>query len=292
MSTAVACDVSCLAAHFRGGICSDAIAAANHTHWAQSQVPPNILQLQQRTYDVTTHKGINMTYVRNQKAASDYLISALAAVFRSKLKVKHAVLPTVPSSVVPARAPTSWLWTVVREPIQTAVSGYLQLSSWPAAHDQLKPQAAWRAMPCSRPNSTAAASTRRFDAFLEDLVHARPLGYSVHHVYPQALKINVHGAVEGSGTNRPLAFSAIGRVESLASDVLDIARQYGAVDSPALPVAVAAHVHSHSADPCRNIEMTRSIMHKLCFLYAVDYACFPVYRHPVGCQVPLNAQAA
>ena len=99
----------------------------------------------------------------------------------------------------------------------------------------------------------------------------------------------MHGAAEGSGTNRPLAFSAIGRVESLASDVLDIARHYGAVESPALPVAVAARVHSHAANACSNIEMTQSIMHKLCFLYAVDYACLPVYRRPLDYQLRRKA---
>ena len=95
-------------------------------------------------------------------------------------------------------------------------------------------------------------STARFDAFLDDLVAGRPLGYSFHHVYPQALKIDVHAG------GLPLPIKAIGRLENLNADLTQIASRYGRVANVTIPPAVRAH--SNAADPCSRIERTPQIL--------------------------------
>jgi hypothetical protein len=223
---------------------------------------------------------VQMAYVRNQKAASEYLIATMARLFEARHLYGGYVLPTTEegkSKVATERAAaSSVLWTVVRDPIDTVLSGYMQLSLWPE-HDKLSPLPRWRQMPCSEPlPDSQTRSTARFDAFLDDLVAGRPLGYSFHHVYPQALKIDVH---EGG---LPLPIKAIGRLENLNADLTQIASRYGRVANVTIPPAVRAH--SHAADPCIRIERTPQIMSKLCRLFEVDYACFPSYPRPAACK--------
>ena len=267
---------------YRSATCRAAIRAANHSHWERVQWPPNELRAAQKVIALRSSGGVQMAYVRNQKAASEYLIATMARLFGARHLYGGNVLPTTEegkSKVATERAAaSSVLWTVVRDPIDTVLSGYMQLSHWPAEHDKLSPLPRWRQMPCSEASETGDSQTRstaRFDAFLDDLVAGRPLGYSFHHVYPQALKIDVHAG------GLPLPLKAIGRLENLNADLTQIASRYGRVANVTIPPAVRAH--SNAADPCSRIERTPQIMSKLCQLFEVDYACFPAYPRPAAC---------
>ncbi len=275
-------DVASNAILYRSATCRAAIRAANHSHWERVQWPPNELRAAQRVIVLRSSGGVQMAYVRNQKAASEYLIATMARLFGGR-QILHSVLPTTEEGkskvVTESAAASSVLWTVVRDPIDTVLSGYMQLSQWPAEHDKLSPLPRWRQMPCSEASETGDSETRstaRFDAFLDDLVAGRPLGYSFHHVYPQALKIDVHAG------GLPLPIKAIGRLENLNADLTQIASRYGRVANVTIPPAVRAH--SNAAKFCSRIERTPQIMAKLCHLFAVDYACFPVYPRPAACK--------
>ena len=106
---------------YRSATCRAAIRAANHSHWERVQWPPNELRAAQKVIALRSSGGVQMAYVRNQKAASEYLIATMARLFEARHLYGGNVLPTTEegkSKVATERAAaSSVLWTVVRDPI-------------------------------------------------------------------------------------------------------------------------------------------------------------------------------
>ena len=68
---------------YRSATCRAAIRAANHSHWERVQWPPNELRAAQKVIALRSSGGVQMAYVRNQKAASEYLIATMARLFEA-----------------------------------------------------------------------------------------------------------------------------------------------------------------------------------------------------------------
>ena len=79
---------------YRSATCRAAIRAANHSHWERVQWPPNELRAAQKVIALRSSGGVQMAYVRNQKAASEYLIATMARLFEARHLYGGNVLPT------------------------------------------------------------------------------------------------------------------------------------------------------------------------------------------------------
>jgi hypothetical protein len=200
-------------------------------------------------------------------------------------------------------------FTVVRDPIDTAVAAYIEVQRrpllspgmprWDGFDTAMMPH--WPPRYLRMPCADRTQRTARFEAYIDTLLRGEPIGREAHHVWPQALKVNY---VTRRGQPR---YDAILRIEELYQGVRELSALFeisipdavlqgpssekahstraGSVASHLGPLAERRHVRNSThqflweSDPdfkdCSDIDLNSTrLLRKMCRLYASDYTCF------------------
>jgi len=184
----------------------------------------------------------------------------------------------------PARNASAFVWAVVREPIETALSAYLQAIDVRRAHSAGSRNAtAWLAalscsQNCRRPS--CVHPNERFHAFLDAVEAGQALGSQFFHAYPQALKLDVVKPAIGDGRR----FDALIRLEQVDAGLWAVARLAGATHMP--KARKPSQAHTTDGDPCAavDLELDARLARRLCKLYDADFTCFG-YARPAACGI-------
>lgn len=210
---------------FESDTCRSAIIAANTSRWKLlCRGAPGHSRLfdeelcrgssQMYRSGVTDVGRREVTYVRNQKAASQTLLYELAPILSLAGPARHGVTL---GWVAPANAST-FVLSFVRDPLDTALDGYLELRhlaglrslDYRAAIARAVGAGSGHAVGAGKSGQVVAApalppcrgvvdATRQFKAFLEAVRRGDGLGGDAYHVFPQALKLDHVGPKLGSG---------------------------------------------------------------------------------------------
>ena len=298
---------------YDGEMCRAMVLAANATRWRSicSGAPGH-----SKLFDaelcggggqiyrtgVTTATGKAITYVRNQKAASQLLTYELSSLFGLAGPPRHGVQL---ARKAPANAST-FVFSFVRDPLDTALDAYLELRHLATLRSPSYRAAMARAVgaaeisssnhalvipPCRSP----ADATRQFRLFLEALKRGDALGGDAYHAFPQALKLDHMGVRSTTSTGRlgtsgsidqgsassvrMQGYDAIGHVESMEADLQGMRKMLG-LQVANLSKALQSSRHSHRHEACAQVDKKDArIATLVCDLYAADYACFG-YRTP------------
>ena len=245
--------------------CRTAIARAREL-WSPSTGPRARLQTAQEVYRFNNTFGHLVWYLRNQKVASQSIISMLRREWGSSSKFQSFVLPHELKNF-PNRRRGDLTFTVVREPLAAARAAYLEVSRRERGGAQHGSDD-YRSLPCG-PASAAA----RYRAFLRGARAGRSLGAETFHAFPQALKLSVSSWVD-----------AIVRLERLTDDGPDsggaLRRKVG-VSLASLQSAPPVHATATTThSPC-SFNLTE-LTPEMCDLYEADFACLP-YERPAAC---------
>lgn len=307
---AVAGGVVEIARRFGAPHCVTARASANLSAWQRSNRPAHDAMLE-RGQQLYILPSANVMYVRNQKAASRYMKWKMARVFNTSddemvrspclstsrmpaLSVRFSSRPPLLTAqmekFVPYRDPqlgtsdapqlrfaaSFFTYTMVRDPLATAVDAYLEVSQrLRALGNQSVPRTneSFRRLPCR----DSAEATARFVAYLKAASRGERLGTQFFHSFPQALKLDV--SLRGSHSNQ---FDAIGRVEELDESLQQMQALVG-MDAGHVPSATDRDRHTKSASACSDIDRDDPELQRVvCELYRVDYECFD-YELPRTC---------
>lgn len=246
---------------------------------------PLCLRMQQKYLKMKTssteHRFREVLYVRNQKAASQLWVRE----FQNMLGIKgpfpglrRAELLRVPNG--------TFVFSFVREPLQTALDGYLELRDQarfdPFLRDSLA--AILGQPPSIDPNqcSSTSQATNEFVAFVGALRRRAPLGDGAWHTFPQAIKL---GHVDNSTRGR--RFNALGKVEQLLDHTNAIRALVGTPGQLSWEQlssqAFQSRRHTLSNTTCAQIDRSDATLQRLvCEVYAADYTCFG-YKLPEHC---------
>ena len=235
------------------------------------------------------YPGRDLLYIRNQKVASEYIVRELAnglfvgyslpassllsetiVPFEAERVSRGEVFPEQQGEARPV------VWTVVRDPVETVVDAYLEISF--RAFDRNANSSAkadetpgtWRDMPCA----SRSQAERRMHAFLDAVAAREPMGTEAFHIYPQALKIN---AVTPLAEGVP-RFDAIIPLEQLTPGLEWVANRAGTTAHIAPPGTQEAH--SDQSDVCGDVNVSTGseLARRISQMYEVDYTClFPQY---------------
>ena len=297
-----------LAARFHGPICQGAIAAENASLWAGlcGSTVGALCVFPGGSQDGiigTLPSSATITYIRNQKAGSEVLFHAISN--RTTFNFTSTRKCYVGSTSVPKRrvGPNqhdpcfanaaergeSLLFTVVRDPIETALSAYLELRFRARYRDSKAGRVEFERLFANRnekgdkscnaaPNEPDA--TNDFLAYLDAVERGAALGREAFHAWPQALKIDRLQA-----DNR--RFDAIGRLENLWEDIAALRKAVlrNQASRAGFSSSLEQHRHSHSTASCGAVDLSDGrVTETLCRIYRVDYTCFGIPL-PVACQM-------
>ena len=246
---------------------------------------PLCLRMQQKYLKMKTsspdHRFREVLYVRNQKAASQLWVRE----FSNMLGIKGPFpgLHRATNLKVPNG---TFVFSFVREPLQTALDGYLELRDQarfdPFLRDSLA--AILGQPPSIDPNqcSSTTQATNEFVAFVGALRRRAPLGDGAWHTFPQAIKL---GHVDNSTRGR--RFNALGKVEHLLNDTNAIRALVGTPGQLSWQQlssqAFQSRRHTLSNTTCAQIDRDDATLQRLvCEVYAADYTCFG-YKRPDHC---------
>lgn len=226
-------------------------------------------------------------YIRNQKAASKFLLANMKNMFNAADKTARGVVRSEVKQLV-ADKPRDFLFTVVREPASAALAAYLTATRLSLKYRSSKMSHADQSSVfftgCSKVNAT-----ERFILFLDQAQRRIDLGHSTFHAFPQVIKIGhvqprhrTDGSTESSGDT--YTFDAIGRVETLMDDLEAIRALVGLRASWKGITQNARTTHTTTELACANVNMSHpTIVRKICELYAADFTCLG-YRPPPLCR--------
>eukprot|EP00928_Gymnodinium_smaydae_P045881 TRINITY_DN3053_c0_g4_i1.p1 TRINITY_DN3053_c0_g4~~TRINITY_DN3053_c0_g4_i1.p1 ORF type:complete len:342 (+),score=49.00 TRINITY_DN3053_c0_g4_i1:191-1216(+) len=270
--------------------------------WKRSMLQGWQLDVKQQN---TGFRKKKLLYVRNQKAGSVYIKKHIAEMFGEKpdfineLAPLRNYAPTKPSALEALRSADrtreevgqkadsideevsqDWnVFTVVRDPIDTAIDAYLEISHRlhrckdkcmqevdDVTHESTQhPYPAFHDMPCH----SQAQANERFKVYLKALRNGQKVSNQFFHAYPQALKVDVNF------THRKNTFDLIADLEHLSSDLCGFS-SFSCKD------VERDSDHSHTGASCTPDLNDTVIMKELCDLYQVDFECFG-YTMPPAC---------
>ena len=322
-ATAQAATVRGHASLFDSLACRRAVEEANvsswrrlcSTNWPHALCNGGQVQFAWGACSISNCTRGGVTYVRNQKAGSTMLTEGFLRLFgvnAPRGQRHHEGTKPVLRRTLEA----GWVFTFVRDPFQTALSGYLEMRHH-ARPSQVNEMFEKRELKRGNPGDRAIAqgyiehaevmarlfdsgngsrscngaqdATEQFVRFLVALTRKQSLSMDIFHVFPQALKIN---HVQPSNSSAP-HFDGIGKVESFDEDLSQmrsmIGHREGSDESNASALQLERHKqstahrtnHSHRQplDSCARVDSTDPRVQALvCKLYAVDYACFDYDR--------------
>lgn len=168
-------------------------------------------------------------------------------------------------------------FTVVREPIATALAAYSEVAARRHAASKFwlkaREQSGAEEEGCLRP---AHAANMRLHAFLDLVERGAPVSAEFFHFLPQAFKIRAGPQL-----------AAIARLDALDSGMREVALLAG-LPQGSLAAASVSYDRKRSSSPdapCSRIDLEGDsvLQQRLCRLYAVDYACF-TYALPTWCK--------
>ena len=282
--------------------CSRALATQRSKFgqtWYQSTIssPPDHHADRNRVWLYHKHRLI---YVENQRAASRELRRLLSQALRQfpqrifspyMARPSKYVNNTQALKAVNHEALMSYfesrrfvVATFVREPIDTFISGYHELSHrWRGKPNN----STWQRLPCNTPGP-------RFSAFVNNLLRWSPgsLGIQGYHVWPQVLKTDVLPP----GTQ----FDFIGKVETLSESLAALAAlltgrlsdSNRAVHAARMKPKPVRQTHGSGTDRLRTcdtelkdetaVNISTATTVQLCQLLEADYTCYG-YELPPEC---------
>ena len=308
-----------LAALYDTPQCQRAIA------WTWDQFPLQQMArewvLTQQTITHAAPSGANWMYVRVQKSGSDMLMKGLGAIIGAagdgrphhRTRRRRRAPSSSPGEVPPrgralqgANYTTSqgrrlpfchpgpcresrqtgsnaplFAWTVVRDPWPRALSAYAEVTRRCRAADAAT-FANLSAFSCS----AAPSASRRYAAFVERLRRGAVDCRDSFHAWPNALLMD---ALAPRAADDPRRFDAVARLERLETELPALLRLAGhaaaELDLGRMHGVLAAHHHSHAADPCvANVSPSdREALRWFCALYVADYVCLN-YTAPRACE--------
>lgn len=263
---------------------------------------------------VTKNGRRAVTYVRNQKAASQLLTYELAGLLDLEGPPRQGV--SLQSSA-PANAST-FVFSFVRDPLDAALDAYLELRHLATLRSPQYRGAIARAVggPSSKvvnPCRGQSDATQQFISFLKAVRRGDPLGGDAYHAYPQALKLDhvrsgslSHASAtataddasnggasergkrrqskttdeatsqpaDRSDSSRDRGYDAIGTVENFEAGVLSIRALLGLPEANLTSILLSRR-HSHRHDSCAKVDRHDAALAALaCEVYAADYVCF------------------
>lgn len=243
--------------------CRTAIGRAREL-WSRSTGPRARLANSQEVYRFNGTDGNLIWYVRNQKVASQSIISMLRKEQGSR-KFQAFVLPHELAGF-PRRKRGDKTWTVVREPLAAARAAYLEVSR--RERGGVQHGSGYRSLPCE-----PASASARYRAFLRDVRAGRSLGAETFHAFPQALKLSVSSWID--------AFVRLERLTDDGPDSGEALRRRVGVSLASLQYAPPLHATATTThSPC-SFNLTE-LAPEMCELYAADWACLP-YETPAPC---------
>ena len=262
-------------------------------------------------------------YVLNPKAGSTFLTSSLglphflASSGSGQSCWQCASVPTLQS----ARPNHSVDWphrdeivfTVVRDPIATALAAYIELQRRPLLDSKM---VAWKgfdqrklkywppryiAMPCN----DKLQRLQRFEAYVDTVAQGFPIGREGHHIWPQALK------VDHVTRTSPPSYDAIIHIEHLSEGMAFLASLANISANSSFETS-SRYQHSTQLGSawasqrskrqrnsthdflwkgdghfsgCSDIDLqgNERLLRKLCKLYEADFVCFG-YGLPAACR--------
>jgi hypothetical protein len=256
---------------FDGEQCVAKKKGADLKAWARSNVDaPGTVQRSRTTRTLVTPSG-EVAYVRNCKAGSSFLYAHFTDIFHvEKKKMGNMPLKFYDGSEDSSQAPQwgedRFVFTVIREPMVTALDAYLEVSI--RSTKLASPTPAFASMPCR----TRDEATARFKKYLQDALNGTKISSDFFHSFPQALKIDADLRGSRAGT-----FDSIVKIETMLDDLQTIPGFVGSTPD-------RDRDHSHSEDPCGDVDMQDPrLMAILCRMYRVDYECFD-YKLPAACK--------
>ncbi len=283
----------------------------------------------QHIYRTQPETGRDLYYVRNEKAASQFMIMELNTLFNATavssrfkdggLERRYAPFVSEHGAGFPtAEQPDELvMFTVVREPIQTAFDAYLEVIhrtkfpraqndaetsqldvelyheflhatngsalrsfvNWGQGRGKKSPPPAWSHVSCD----TAEDAREKFGLYLDALEAGQDCGAVAYHSYPQAMKIDVVSPqARWPRPRHKHRYDAIVKVEDLTEGLERVGVLAG---TPAVTVPPPAkrEAHSNGKMSCGRFGIGTELTRRLCKLYAADYECFG-YELPEDCR--------
>lgn len=278
------------AAKLDSHMCRAKLEKESTMDWAKLSRPRNSADLMDGQQTYTTQVGKNkVTYVRNQKAASATMVQEFARAIGapnhpgtggaawSRLN-GYKVAPYTWTAKDPFPKETKdgtskVIFTVVRDPLEAVVDGYLDIvknigksiNQIPGAHE-------WLHMDCKDPIA-------RFSSFLDAVEAREPLGHQAMMAFPQAVRTNVV-----TPRYKGKRFDAVLKLEELHSGMVALGQMAG-VQNVSMPPPNKHLGHANDHKSCANFDVMShpDVVKRICDLYAVDYACLD-YELPSVCK--------
>ena len=213
-------------------------------------------------------------YVRNQKAASSFVIDAMRRQFkrRAAMILKPYALdgarPTSAHEGIFHEGSGSFTFSIVRNPVSAARSGYMEVSrrrtgaSMADGTSSAGESATYRRLSCAR-------ADERYAAFLQTVIDGAPMGPELFHAFPQALKLSAATHYDVLLQHESLNASVGGQLHALRRAGLDLLSRGFELRPP--------DTHKLNASGllgCEGINFRAPMIAPLfCKLYAADYAC-------------------
>lgn len=251
---------------FASAPCRRAIAAAAKL-WQGATTRRARLHSAQEVWRVNI-SGRLVWYIRNQKVASQAVISHMRHAYRSQ-RLESFILPYNLRGF-PNRNRGDFVFTVVRDPISAARSAYLEVSRrWPPR--RLEADASFRSFPCT----DARSAEKRYLAFLSEVKRGGDLGSETFHANPQALKLSVTGWID--------AFVQVERLATVGTHSGQMLLRRSGLSLVSMLTAPPAHATATTAQSACSFNLTQTLEREICKFYAADYACLP-YEPPLSCR--------
>jgi hypothetical protein len=254
---------------------------SNISQWSRSTFGDNLrlapaqtpLKTAQQILDCfSPTANATISYIRNQKAGSKYINWAMNSVFDCYPKIsldldgqpksfRIVQLKLEEAGIDLAPQPDHFGFTVIRDPIQTAVAAYLEVTKRAP-----KVQLDLGLGPCKYINTSQQASAR-FMKYLLAAKDGKPLSKEFFHSYPQALKIDVTEPID-----------SIVKLEDISHELRSVPGYRGS-----MPELEEKEAQTHAKDPCANIDWEDpQLLRIFCDMYRVDYECLD-YPLPAAC---------
>jgi hypothetical protein len=222
-----------------------------------------------------------LVYVRNQKAGSEMMWATLSAIMQTPVYRTYKLPFPYINGSEPMRTITDdlFMWTVVRDPLHRAISGYLEILARKASHTKEE---------ASILSQCRHDPTGQFTRFMRLLSSSKDLQFEGMHARPQAILLDVMKQERPKKNGKSRRYDAIAKIENLQIEMPKVLKLAGMDENLIQMNWTVQHHHSHQAreahGECGDVDWRDPILMKMfCNFYEVDYICLD-YNMPRICQ--------